>query len=173
MPPSRHVAFVSQTPDISQKGMPNGHYCAPCAVANLLFQFDARGILQLPKRFAVGDQRAVESAGRALAELLGDGAHMNAIGRDGTDRFRLVNGLDRFLREAEMSLLDFHYVGIRSFAMMKIDEGTRSRVTATVAVPGLKVLQQFLSEGHGVAILFGSYRPDPGRKNRLERLGGH
>lgn len=164
---------INLTPDISQKGMPHGDYCAPCAAANLLNQFHARKLIELPPKFIGATDKAKTPAQRALAELLGDEAHMNTLRKNGTDRFRLANGLDRFLRGRDIDDLSVNYLGVRNYDRELLDVALRPRTRATVGVPQLRHLQRELAAGRGVLILFGSYKPNPERGGRLERIGGH
>ena len=173
--PERDLEVVSLTPDVSQKGLANSNYCAPCSVTNLLYQFENRSLLNLPEEFDVrkpADDAANESR-RSLATLLGDEKHMNALGRNGTNRYRLVNGFDRFLREQCESTLTVAYLGIRSYDINQLNEVTRSQTTATIGIPQLDQLKKELANDHGVIILFGSYKPNAKQSERLERIGGH
>jgi len=171
--PAWSVEQIYLTPDISQKGMPNGDYCAPCAAANLLNQFHARKLIELPAEFTGATDESRTRVQRALAELLGDEAHMNTLRKKGTDRFRIANGLDRFLRAQDIHSLAVNYLGVRNYDRELLDDPLRPRTKATVGVPQLRHLQRELAANKGVAILFGSYKPNPDKGGRLERVGGH
>ena len=171
--PAWSVEQIYLTPDISQKGMPNGDYCAPCAAANLLNQFHARKLIELPAEFTGATDESRTRVQRALAELLGDEAHMNTLRKKGTDRFRIANGLDRFLRAQDIHSLAVNYLGVRNYDRELLDDPLRPRTKATVGVPQLRHLQRELAANKGVAILSGSYKPNPDKGGRLERVGGH
>lgn len=172
--PDVNLDQVSQTPDISQKGMPNSEYCAPCAVANVLYQFDRSGKTKLPPEFDI-PQQSVEAdvAGRALAEQLGSDANMNTVNRQGTSRYRLVNGLGRFLTTHSLPVPQVRYLGVRLYDRNLVDEAFRPHIATVVGVPCLHHLKRRLAEGDGVVILFGSYKPNSEKGGRLERVGGH
>lgn len=170
--PEAAVSVAGLTPDISQKSLPNSNYCAPCALANILYQFAARQRLTLPE-VQTNTQAVQVSARQQLAATLGNENHMNTIGKNGTDRYRLVNGADRFVRSECGRRLQFGYFGVRTYDRSYIDEATRSKLTALTGVPKLSQLQHALSDGSGVVILFGSYQPDKSRGGRMERVGGH
>ena len=176
--PSFFLDASYRTPDISQKGLPNGNYCAPCAVANLLGQFHHRGLLALPSEFvsetdARGGGGVSRSDGRQLALRLGDDDHMQTKTKKGTNRYRLVNGLGRFVRQCCTKDLRVGYVGIRDYDKKQLDADLREHVDAVSSVPTLERLKSKLARGEGVIILFGSYKPNADRSGRLERLGGH
>jgi glutamine amidotransferase-like uncharacterized protein len=173
--PPKCLAALQLTPDISQKGFPNANYCAPCAAANVLCQWDQRNLLALPDRWdrvVSGDAGAAEN-GRSLARHLGEDALMETRKLRGTNRYRLVRGMDRFVREQCDASLKIRYLGVRGYDEEQLDETTRGDILATVGVPRLHHLQRRLSAGDAVIILFGSYKPNPDRDNRLERVGGH
>ncbi|MFN3191767.1 MAG: BPL-N domain-containing protein [Aureliella sp.] len=174
-PPFQHSSASELTPDISQKGFPNGHYCAPCAAANLLFQFDNRGLLKLPEAYraspnSLGDLTERQSG---LALLLGNQDHMETLARNGTNRYRLINGLDKLVREQCNAELWVQYVGIRKYDRQSLAEQVRPRILPVVGVPRVHHLRKPLDEKKGVMILFGSYRQDPDHPEKLKRLGGH
>lgn len=155
------MSVADITSDISQKGMPNSNYCAPCAVTNLISQFEHRG--KLPTR----------STYEQLALRLGDSDHMETLDRNGTNRFRLVNGLHRWLDEnAPGKKLQVEYTGLRLYDESKLDPSLRENVIAQIGPPRIGHIARALSQGKGVAILFGSYRVDTAT-GTLIRLGGH
>jgi len=173
--PRKCLDAIRVTPDISQKGMPNPDYCAPCAVANVLWQLDQRELLQLPERFEGGDasQGDAQETGRSLARYLGDDALMETRKHRGTNRYRLVRGADKFIREQCDASLAIRYLGVRDYDEEQLNEDARGDFLATVGVPRLHHLQRRLSVGDAVIILFGSYKPNRDHDNRLERVGGH
>jgi hypothetical protein len=163
------------TPDISQRKFPNGNYCAPCAAANLLFQFDKRDLLELPDAIGAIHNSQLDDLEResTLALLLGDDDHMKTLSRDGTNRYRLVNGMDKWVRNACEAELSIRYLGIRKYDRELLDEEVRARVLPMVGIPQVHHLRQSLDAGQGVMILFGSYRRDIDQPKKLKRLGGH
>ena len=163
------------TPDISQRGFPNGNYCAPCAATNLLFQFENRDLLKLPTDFGAihGSTDRAKQRQMRLALLLGDDEHMKTLTRNGTNRYRLVNGMDKFVREACNAELSIQYLGIRSYSKELLDQQIRPRILPVIGIPQMHHVRQALDAGKGVMILFGSYRRNPDRPEKLERLGGH
>ena len=171
--PAQHLTNADLTPDISQKGLPNTEYCAPCAVANVLFQFAERDKLELPQEFGTLPGDSSEQMQRSLAELLGDDDHMKTKSRKGTNRYRLVNGLFGFLREHDCPAPSVSYLGLRLYDRTRLEEDVRSCVISQIGVPRLPHLKRELNQGNGVLILFGSYKPNPDMSDRLERVGGH
>ena len=167
-PPASLTRAVELTPDISQKRMPNGNYCGPCAVANVLCQFNRQGRFSLPDGFVASPESR-----RALALALGEKAHMNTLKKNGTDRYRLVNGLWTLARNYTGTTLTGEYLGIRRYDRKQLAEAVRPRLRATVGVPKLRHLQERIAARDGVVILFGSYKPDAANGGRLERVGGH
>lgn len=172
--PKSVTAPAAQTPDISQKELANAFYCAPCAGANLLYQFEERGLMGLPQRFtsAAGQAEWIE-ARRRLALRLGESQFMETFQYKGTNRYRLVQGLDRFLRNECDAELESKYLGVRHYDRSRLEKPARGSMSATVGIPQLKHLKQSLADGCGVIILFGSYKPNPKQGGRLERVGGH
>lgn len=161
--PSQKTSAARMTPDISQRGLPNGNYCAPCAVANLIGAFQCTG------EFGV----ASDLSGQELAMLLGSKEYMQTRERNGTNRYRLVNGFSRFVGQKAKASFTVQYIGVRDYAKKELDDSIRARVTATVGVPTLKALKRELVSKSGVIILFGSYKPNEKNAGRLERVGGH
>ena len=168
---------VANTPDISQKGMPNTEYCAPCSVANILCQFRNRDLLprSLPDVDVADDTitQQQHSPEKQLALVLGDDSHMETLSKNGTNRYRLVRGMDRLLRAIDSKPLLIEYLGVRSYDRGQLDKETRQRIQARVGIPQLDHLKNQLAQGSGVIILFGSYKPNPEQADRLERVGGH
>ena len=171
--PRQWLAAVEQTPDLSQRGLPNSEYCAPSAAANVLFQFEHRGLLELPKTLSESRWDPELPSSQALARLLGETEFMETRQKRGTNRYRLANGLDRFAREQCHCRLQFHYLGLRAYDKQLLDPELRPRLVATIGVPTESLLREQLANGSGVMILFGSYKPNPEASGRLERVGGH
>ena len=175
---SDSISISRLTPDVSQKNMPNGNYCAPCAVTNLLFQFDAQSKLEN----ALSDSRAShnrnakvlgnEQFERLVASELGADEYMQTKTKNGTNRYRLVNGMHRWLAQnAENVVLQVGYTGLRLYDKKSVDKEVRGRLEAITGTPTPNHILKALHRKQGVAILFGSYREDD--SGQLQRLGGH
>lgn len=155
------LSVAALTSDVSQKGMPNGNYCAPCAAANLISQFASRKKI------------GTTTDARGLALELGDSEHMQTISRNGTNRYRLVNGLHRWLSEqAPQNELLVQYTGVRPYDKQHLDSAVRKSTVAQTGIPSVYDMVDGLQTKKGVAILFGSYREDEAT-GKLTRLGGH
>lgn len=161
--PAQWVSARERTPDISQRGMPNPNYCAPCAVANLLLAW------QSSESFSA---ESTSEAARRLAIQLGGPEYMQTKQRNGTNRYRLVNGMHRMVEQQDKHLYGT-YLGVRDYALKELDEPMREALQASVGVPTLEHLKAEVVGGKGVVILFGSYKPNPKNSNRMERVGGH
>jgi len=108
-----------------------------------------------------------------LALLLGDDDHMKTRSHQGTNRYRLVNGMDKLVRENCNAELSTNYLGIRAYDKQFLDATARSKTSATVGIPQLHHLRESLDAGKGAMILFGSYRRNAEHPDKLERLDGH
>ena len=162
------IRLGNQMPDVSQRGFGNPNHCAPCAAANTLCY-----LLNQQQHVDAPSPKHTNAELRVLVNRLADSAHMQTLRRNGTNRYRLINGLHRYVDQAELGSCRWEYVGIRPLDSEKLDAIVHERIDVTVRAPNTQRLCQRLSQDWAVMILYGAYRKRDSDDTSWDRIGGH